>query len=39
LFSAIVPADRPVTDYTPRAIPASTRAALPMELPLIAWHH
>jgi starch phosphorylase len=39
LFSAVVPADRPATAYTPRVVPASARATLPMELPLVGWHH
>jgi starch phosphorylase len=39
LFSAIVPGNRPLSDYTPRIVPASTSAAIPLELPLIAWHH
>jgi starch phosphorylase len=39
LFRAIVPNDRPVTDYTPRVVPASAFAALPMEMPLVTWHH
>ena len=39
LFSAIVPGNRPVSDYTPRIVPASSSAAIPLELPLIAWHH
>src|SRR5450631_2119884 len=39
LFSALVPADRPVSDYTPRIVPAALLAAIPLELPLIAWHH
>jgi starch phosphorylase len=39
LFRGVVASDRAITDYTPRVIPASTLAALPMELPLVAWHH
>jgi len=39
LFSAIVSDDRPASDYTPRIIPASSGAAIPLELPLISWHH
>jgi starch phosphorylase len=39
LFGATVPGDRPASDYTPRIVPTSARAALPMELPLVAWHH
>jgi hypothetical protein len=32
LFSAIVSGDRPASDYTPRIIPASSGAAIPLEL-------
>ena len=39
LFRARVPADRPPTDYTPRLIPASPFASVPLELPLVTWHH
>jgi starch phosphorylase len=39
LFTAAVPADRPASDYTPRIVPASAEAAVPFELPLVAWHH
>jgi len=39
LFKGSVPDDRPISEYTPRLIPRSTLAALPMELPLVVWHH
>ena len=39
LFSAMVSADRPVSDYTPRIVPTSSSASVPLELPLIEWHH
>ena len=39
LFSAIAPGNRAASDYTPRIVPASPSAAIPLELPLIAWHH
>lgn len=37
LFRATVPAGRPVSDWTPRIIPASEIASIPSELPLITW--
>jgi glycogen phosphorylase len=37
LFRATVPDGRPVSDWTPRVIPASTVASVPSELPLITW--
>ncbi|HVT08461.1 MAG TPA: alpha-glucan family phosphorylase [Polyangia bacterium] len=37
LFRATVPNTRPVSDWTPRVIPASKIAAVPSELPLITW--
>jgi starch phosphorylase len=37
LFRATVPNGRPVSDWTPRVIPASKVAGVPSELPLITW--
>jgi starch phosphorylase len=37
LFTATVPARRPPAAYTPRAVPVSAGARLPLELPLVAW--
>lgn len=34
-----VPADRPVSDYTPRIIPAHSGASIPLEAPRILWQH
>jgi starch phosphorylase len=42
LFSVVAPGGRPAADYTPRIVPASTGAhaiAVPLELPLVTWHH
>ena len=36
-FSVDVPDNRPMNDYTPRAIPRNTGLLVPLELPLIAW--
>ncbi|HVY41332.1 MAG TPA: alpha-glucan family phosphorylase [Polyangia bacterium] len=37
LFRGTVPSARPVSDWTPRVIPAAKVAAVPSELPLITW--
>ena len=37
LFRGTVPNGRPVSDWTPRVIPASEIASVPAELPLITW--
>ncbi|HVZ72872.1 MAG TPA: alpha-glucan family phosphorylase [Polyangia bacterium] len=37
LFAATVATSRPASDYTPRVVPASPSAILPLELPLVAW--
>ena len=37
LFRATTPDGRPVSDWTPRVIPASKLASIPSELPLITW--
>jgi starch phosphorylase len=39
LFSAFVAGDRPASAYTPRIVPASAAAEVPLELPLVTWHH
>ena len=39
LFTAQVPATRPASDFTPRLIPAFSGVAVPLEIPLILWHH
>jgi starch phosphorylase len=37
LFEATMSPTRPATCYTPRVVPASRLAVLPLELPLVAW--
>lgn len=37
LYSANVPADRPISDYTPRIIPSNKRALVPLESAEIFW--
>ena len=39
LFTAQVPATRPPGDFTPRLIPYFPGVAVPLEIPLILWHH
>ena len=39
LFTAQVPATRPAGDFTPRLIPYFPGVAVPLEIPLILWHH
>jgi starch phosphorylase len=39
VFTAQVPATRPASDFTPRLIPCFSGVAVPLELPLILWHH
>jgi starch phosphorylase len=39
LFTAQVPATRPAGDFTPRLIPFLPGVAVPLEIPLILWHH
>ncbi len=39
LFTAQVPATRPAGDFTPRLIPHFPGVAVPLEIPLILWHH
>ncbi len=38
LYSALVPASRPATDYTARAVPRCEGVSVPLEAPWIAWH-
>jgi starch phosphorylase len=38
VFSASVPAGRPVADYTPRLVPRHSGAFVPLEAPFILWH-
>lgn len=37
LFEATIDATRPAGSYTPRVLPRSAHAVLPLELPLVAW--
>jgi starch phosphorylase len=37
LYVGSAPANRPAEHYTPRVLPRSAVAALPLELPLVAW--
>jgi len=39
VFTAQVPALRPAGDFTPRIIPYFSGVAVPLEVPLILWHH
>jgi starch phosphorylase len=39
VFTAQVPAARPPGDFTPRLIPYFAGVAVPLEIPLILWHH
>jgi starch phosphorylase len=39
VFTAQVPATRPPGDFTPRLIPYFAGVAVPLEMPLILWHH
>lgn len=38
LYSGTVQADRPVTNYTPRIVPAHSAASVPLEASFIAWY-
>jgi starch phosphorylase len=38
VYSGQVATDRPVSDYTPRVIPAYPQASIPLEANLILWH-
>jgi glycogen phosphorylase len=37
-YSAFVPTDRPIADYTPRLVPQHAGAFVPLEAPFILWH-
>ena len=39
MFTAQVPATRPAGDFTPRLVPFFPGVAVPLEIPLILWHH
>jgi starch phosphorylase len=39
LFTALAPATRPPGDFTPRLVPYFADVAVPLEIPLILWHH
>lgn len=39
LFTVQIPATRPAGDFTPRIIPYFAGVAVPLENPLILWHH
>jgi starch phosphorylase len=39
LFTAQEPATRPPGDFTPRLVPYFPGVAVPLEIPLILWHH
>jgi hypothetical protein len=39
LFTANVTTVRPITDYTPRALPYHPEANLPIETAAILWQH
>jgi starch phosphorylase len=38
LYRASIPANRPVTDFTPRLVPQHAGAIVPLEAPFILWH-
>ena len=38
VYSAQIPATRPVADYTPRLVPFHDGVAVPLESPFILWH-
>ena len=37
-YTAVIPADRPAADYTPRLVPQHAGALVPLEAPFILWH-
>jgi len=39
VYQGRVPADRPVTDYTPRIVPVHENANVPLEASFILWYH
>lgn len=38
VYTAQIPATRPVVDYTPRLVPSHRGAHVPLEAPFILWH-
>jgi starch phosphorylase len=38
LYTAEIPAIRPISDYTPRIVPSHTGAQVPLEAPFVVWH-
>jgi starch phosphorylase len=38
VYQGTVPGDRPITDYTPRIVPAHELAIIPLEASFILWH-
>jgi len=38
MYTAVIPATRPVADYTPRLVPQHSGASVPLETPFILWH-
>jgi starch phosphorylase len=37
-YTALIPANRPAADYTPRLVPQHLGAFVPLEAPFILWH-
>jgi glycogen phosphorylase len=37
-YTAVIPANRPAADYTPRLVPQHVGALVPLEAPFILWH-
>jgi glycogen phosphorylase len=37
-YTAVIPANRPAADYTPRLVPQYVGALVPLEAPFILWH-
>lgn len=37
-YTAVIPATRPMADYTPRLVPQHRGASVPLESPFILWH-
>jgi starch phosphorylase len=37
-YTAVIPANRPAADYTPRLVPQHVGAFVPLEAPFILWH-
>jgi starch phosphorylase len=37
-YTAVIPATRPASDYTPRLVPQHPTAFVPLEAPYILWH-